>query len=122
MTVLIAVGYIGAPLALEYFARGESVVGLENYFCTSPGSIADLRKHPNFKLIRGSISSNSALDRVFAHGPFRTIHLLAAQPSASPSAASAEYTERTNLVGPRAGQEFAGRFEALLDATRSVLP
>jgi UDP-glucuronate 4-epimerase len=102
VTVLIAgVGYIGAPLALAYLARGESVVGLENFFCTSPRSIAELRRHPRFQLIRGSISSARTLGVVFAHGPYTTIHLLAAQPSASPLAASASYTERTNLIGAR---------------------
>ena len=102
VTVLIAgVGYIGAPLALEYLARGEAVVGLENFFCTSPRSIASLGKHPDVHLIRGSISSSTTLDRVFDLGPFRTIHLLAAQPSSSARAASASYTERTNLVGAR---------------------
>jgi nucleoside-diphosphate-sugar epimerase len=38
---------------------------------------------------------------VFAKGPFRIIHLLAAQASASPLAAKTSYTERTNLIGPR---------------------
>jgi nucleoside-diphosphate-sugar epimerase len=102
VTVLIAgVGYIGAPLALEYLARGEAVVGLDNFFSTSQASLATLRQHPGFTLIRGSIASEIALDRVFARGPFRIIHLLAAQASASPRAATASYTERTNLVGPR---------------------
>ncbi|HEX3247287.1 MAG TPA: NAD(P)-dependent oxidoreductase [Chloroflexota bacterium] len=102
MTVLIAgVGYIGAPLALACLARGESVVGLDNFFCTSPRSINELRRHPRFRLIRGSISSARTLDTVLAYGPYSTIHLLAAQPSANPRAASVSYTERTNLIGPR---------------------
>jgi nucleoside-diphosphate-sugar epimerase len=102
VTVLIAgVGYIGAPLALEYLARGESVVGLDNFFSTTPASLAALRRRPGFTFIRGSIASDIALDRVFGNGPFRIIHLLAAQASASPRAAKASYTERTNLVGPR---------------------
>jgi nucleoside-diphosphate-sugar epimerase len=99
--LIAGVGYIGAPLALEYLARGESVVGLDNFFCTSPAAIADLRRRAGFRFIRGSISSDTTLDRVFACGPFQTIHLLAAQSSASPRAASADYNERTNLVGPR---------------------
>jgi len=102
VTILIAgVGYIGAPLALEYLARGESVVGLENFFCTRRDALAALRKHPNFRLIRGSVSSEKALDATFAEGPFQAIHLLAAQPSSSPKAAPARYTEETNLIGAR---------------------
>lgn len=110
MTVLIAgVGYIGAPLALAYLARGERVVGLENYFCTSVQSLGRLRRHANFQLVRGSIASTRTLERTFTHGPFRVIHLLAAQPSASPTAASTAYTEKTNLIGARMLLDAAAR-------------
>ncbi|MFN0072561.1 MAG: NAD-dependent epimerase/dehydratase family protein [Chloroflexota bacterium] len=107
--LIAGVGYIGAPLARAYLSRGESVVGLDNFFCTSAAALAELRQQPAFQFIRGSISSERTLQRVFNLGPFETIHLLAAQPSASPVAASAAYTERTNLVGARMLLDFAHR-------------
>lgn len=102
MTVLIAgVGYLGASLAQWYLDQGTAVVGLENFYCTEPASLAFLRRQPGFHLVRGSVTSPVTLDRVFAQGPFEVVHLLAAQPSAGDAAAHPLYTERTNVTGAR---------------------
>jgi nucleoside-diphosphate-sugar epimerase len=108
MTVLITgLGYIGARLAEDLLAEGESVVALENFFSTPRSSLVGLTQRANLTLLQGSINRLETLRSAFARGPFRALVHLAAQPSAHPRAASARYTELTNLVGARLTLEAA---------------
>jgi nucleoside-diphosphate-sugar epimerase len=108
MTILITgLGYIGARLAEDLLVAGESVVALENFFCTSRSSLAGVLGRPGVTLIRGSINRPETLRRAVAGRQVRALVHLAAQPSAHPGAAPARYTELTNLVGARLTLEAA---------------
>ena len=116
MTILITgLGYIGARLAEDLLEQGESVVAVENFFCTPRPALTRLVQRPRMRLIRGSINRPETLRKAFALAPFRAVVHLAAQPSAHPDAASARYTEITNLVGARL------TFEAALEAGVEVV-
>ena len=101
MTVLVTgIGYMGAALATALLARGERVVGLDNRFSTDDAALATLVA-AGLVLVEGDVADPAAVEAAFAHGPFTTIYHFAAQASAHPDAASLDYTERTNLQGPR---------------------
>lgn len=106
MSVLITgLGYIGAQLAEALLASGERVVAIENFFSTPRQALAALRRHPSLTLIEGSISQPRVFRRAFTESGIRAVVHLAAQPSAHPQAASARYTELTNLGGARLALE-----------------
>jgi UDP-glucuronate 4-epimerase len=110
MAVLITgLGYIGIALATRLLERGERVVGLENGFSTVPDALRRLARQPGMRLVRGSVSSPRSIERAFADGDVTIVYHLAGQASAHPEAATAAYTERTNLVGPRLVYEAAAR-------------
>jgi nucleoside-diphosphate-sugar epimerase len=99
--LVTGVGYIGAQLVLDLLDDGETVVGLENVFSTPPGALEALLRHPRFCLVRGSVSDPAAVARAIEAARPSVVYHLAAQSSAHPQAASIQYTERSNLVGPR---------------------
>jgi len=103
MAVLVTgIGYIGARLVERLLDRGEEVIGLDNLFSTDRKALRKLARHPRFHLLRGSVANPKALEAAFAYGPrVETVYHLAAQASGHPEAASARYTETTNLLGPR---------------------
>lgn len=101
MGALVAgVGYMGTALAAALLARGERVVALDNRFSTDERVIGRLVA-AGLDFVLGDIAAPDEVAAAFARGPFETLYLFAAQASASPQAASVEYTERSNLVGPR---------------------
>ncbi len=101
MTVLVTgIGYMGAALAAALLGRGERVVGLDNRFSTDDAALATLVA-AGLVLVEGDVADPAAVEAAFAHGPFVTVYHFAAQASAHPDAAPADYTERTNLRGPR---------------------
>ena len=101
MTVLITgIGYMGAALAAALLGRGERVIGLDNRFSTDDAALAALVA-AGLVLVEGDVADPAVVEAAFAHGPFTTVYHFAAQASAHPDAAPAEYTERTNLRGPR---------------------
>ena len=106
--LVTGVGYIGARLALDLLEQGDEVVGLDNLFSTGPGDVAPLMAHPRFSLVRGSVADPRAVRTALDRAAPSVVYHLAGQPSADPSAATAQYTERSNLSGPR----------VLLDALR----
>lgn len=109
--LVLGVGYVGSALVQHLLARSERVVALDNLFSTDEQTIAMLGRPPSYQLIRGSVADPAALQEAFgvARGA-STVFLLAAQASASPEAASPEYTEETNLRGPRLVLEAMRRF------------
>ena len=101
MAALVAgLGYMGAALAEALLTRGERVVGLDNRFSTDKRVLARLIA-AGLVFVPGDIAAPAEVAAAFAHGPFDTLYLFAAQASANPQAASVEYTERSNLIGPR---------------------
>lgn len=107
--LITGIGYIGARLAEDLLEAGEEVVGVENFFSTDRRAVARLERHPGFHLIRGSMNSPNTLTRAFAARPIEVVYSLAAQASAHPQAASARYTEVTNLLSPRLLFDLAAR-------------
>jgi nucleoside-diphosphate-sugar epimerase len=117
VALVTGIGYIGAALAETLLADGQQVVGLENGFSTVARVVTKLARHPRFRLVRGSVNSARSIERAFgavgaadaAGGGVDVVYHLAAQASAHPDAASASYTETTNLVAPRLVYEAAAR-------------
>lgn len=109
--VVLGVGYIGSALVRRLLDRGEQVVALDNFFSTDASVVPALGRAPSYRLIRGSVVDPVALETAFrvASGP-SVVFNLAAQPSANPEAAPPEYTEETNLRGPRLVLEAMRRF------------
>lgn len=106
MTALvIGAGYIGSALTRLLLARGERVVTLDNCFSAEETTIAGLGQgYPAeaYSFFRGSISEPRDVRRAIsaANRP-SIVFCLAAQASARADAATPEYTEETNLRGPR---------------------
>jgi UDP-glucuronate decarboxylase len=102
-TVVFGVGYIGSALVQDLLFQGREVVGVDNFFSTDRRAIDGFAQSPTFQFVPGSVTDANALDRAFdlAGESVDTVYILAAQASADLEAASAEYTEETNLRGPR---------------------
>ncbi|HEX2513185.1 MAG TPA: NAD(P)-dependent oxidoreductase [Chloroflexota bacterium] len=103
-TLVLGLGYLGAALARDLLAGGEAVVGLDNGFATDWPAVEGLGAGlpGRFTPLQGDLRDTSALEEAFrAAAPVRSVFLLAAQASAHPQAAPPEYTEETNLRGPR---------------------
>lgn len=104
--LITGVGYIGSALLGRLLARGERVVGLENFYCTPRADIASLAEHDGFTLVEGDVANPADVDQAFSlasalDGAPLTVYHLAAQPSAGAAAQDPDYTERANLVGAR---------------------
>ena len=102
--LILGLGYLGAALAARLLARGDTVVGLDNGFATDWPALERLaaRADGRLRLIGGDVRDAAAVDGAFAAArPIEVVFLLAAQASAHPAAAPPEYTEETNLRGPR---------------------
>ncbi len=107
-TLIFGLGYIGAALASELRRSGRSVVGVDNGFATDWPALERLGDGPGgrFRLLRGDVRQAPDVTAAFlAAGTGEegvdAVYLLAAQASAHATAAPAEYTEETNLRGPR---------------------
>ena len=116
MTVLVlGAGYIGAALIASHLQSGDRVVAMDNGFATDWDAIERLMDGGPAKLVRGDIRDACSVASVISDAwPVRVVYLLAAQASANPDAATPEYTEETNLRGPRLV------LEAVRDAARAA--
>ncbi|MSQ43813.1 MAG: NAD(P)-dependent oxidoreductase [Chloroflexi bacterium] len=116
MTVLVlGAGYIGAALIASHLQSGDRVVAMDNGFATDWDAIGRLMDGNCATLVRGDIREAGSIASVISHAwPVRVVYLLAAQASANPDAATPEYTEETNLRGPRLV------LEAVRDAARAA--
>lgn len=115
MTVLVlGAGYIGAALIAAHLQSGDRVVAMDNGFSTDWDAVERLMERGSATLVRGDIRDAASVASVVARSwPFQVVYLLAAQASARPDAATPEYTEETNLRGPR------HVLEAVRDAARA---
>ena len=102
MAVLIlGVGYLGSALAGYLLGAGQEVVGFDNLRSTDRRAIEGLIRHGAFGLVEGDVADPEAVGRAFDAAEPETVFLLAAQSSPDDAAAPPEYTELTNLRGPR---------------------
>jgi nucleoside-diphosphate-sugar epimerase len=99
--LILGVGYLGSALAGHLLGVGQSVVGLDNMRSTDRKAIDGLTRHGAFELVEGDLCDGEALERAFDAADPDTVFLLAAQSSPDDSAVPPEYTELTNLRGPR---------------------
>ncbi len=101
-TVVFGIGYIGSRLIQELLFQGREVVALESFFASDRRAVDGFGQARGFRCIEGSIVDAAAVDEVLREADeIESVFLLAAQASAHPSAATAEYTEDVNLRGPR---------------------
>jgi UDP-glucuronate 4-epimerase len=106
MRILVtgAAGFIGSHLAERLVARGDEVVGFDNFDAFYPRDvkergIAALRKSPRFSLVEGDLRNVADLERAFATGKFDSVVHLAALAGVRPSLENpARYVE-VNLLG-----------------------
>lgn len=108
MTALVfGLGYIGAALVQRLWSAGETVVGLDSGFATDLGVLEQAagRYPQQFELVNGDIRQRHdvahGFERAQMRGPIRAVFHLAAQASGHAEAATAEFTEETNLRGAR---------------------
>ena len=102
-TIVFGIGYIGSALVQELLFQGREVIGFDNFFSTDQRAIDGFRQSPGFSFVEGSITDPTAVERALASADeaVDAVFILAAQSSAHSEAATAEYTEETNLRGPR---------------------
>jgi len=114
-SLIFGVGYLGSALARALAGQGRTVVGLDNAFSTDWSVLEQLAAQLGgaFQVLRGDVRHIADIERAFAAAaPVEVVYLLAAQASAHPAAAPAEYTEETNLRGARLVLEAALRHGA----------
>ena len=99
-----AAGFIGSHLCERLCARGDDVIGYDNFDTFYPRAekeknLARLRSEPRFSLVEGDIRDHHALERVFAEKhPEMVVHL-AALAGVRPSLAEPARYADVNVVG-----------------------
>ena len=97
--LVLGAGYLGAALADAALAEGDRVTLADNWYATERDQLAALERH-GARVETADIRTREDLRSLFARGPDR-VYLLAAQASRPISFSDPDYTEQTNLVGPR---------------------
>jgi UDP-glucuronate 4-epimerase len=105
MRVLVtgACGFIGSHVCEALLARGDEVVGVDNFNAfydpaIKEGHRALLEAHPRFSLVRGSILDASVRAQAFAVHPDVVVHL-AAWAGVRPSIEQPALYQRENIEG-----------------------
>jgi len=99
-----AAGFIGSHLCETLLARGDRVVGLDNFNdfydpAIKRSNLAGPLSHPGFALVEGDIRDGAAVARVFAeHAPTSVVHL-AAMAGVRPSLADPAHYHDVNCTG-----------------------
>ncbi len=100
-------GYIGAAVAELALEQGDRVTIADNWHATERSQLSGL-EHRGAGVETADIRDRRALRGLLSARPDR-VYLLAAQASRPLSFSDPEYTEQTNLVGPRlVAEEIAG--------------
>jgi UDP-glucuronate 4-epimerase len=106
MRILVtgAAGFIGSHLAERLCARGDDVVGFDNFdpFYARPEkqrNLAALAASPRFALVEGDLRSAADLERAFAAGRPDVVVHLAALAGVRPSLADPARYADVNLLG-----------------------
>src|SRR5499427_102208 len=105
MRILVtgAAGFIGSHLAERLVARGDDVVGFDNFDAFYPRAdkernLAGLRASPRFSLVEGDLRSAEDLQRAFGARPDAVVHL-AALAGVRPSLAEPARYAEVNVLG-----------------------
>jgi nucleoside-diphosphate-sugar epimerase len=105
--LVLGAGYLGAALADAALGEGDQVTLADNWYATERDQLAAL-EHRGARVESADIRQRDELRRVLADGHDR-VYLLAAQASRPLSFSDPDYTEQTNLVGPRlVAEEISG--------------
>lgn len=106
MRILVtgAAGFIGAALAERLLARGDEVVGLDNFNdyydpALKEARAARLDSRPSFRMERLDIADRDAMRKLFAATPFDAVVHLAAQAGVRYSLVNPQAYIDSNLVG-----------------------
>jgi UDP-glucuronate 4-epimerase len=106
MSVLVtgAAGFIGFSVARALLARGESVVGFDNFdpyydVALKEARADELAKHAGFRMVRGDVASDGAFAAVLADKAIDRVVHLAAQAGVRYSITNPDVYIRTNIVG-----------------------
>jgi nucleoside-diphosphate-sugar epimerase len=97
--LVLGAGYIGAALAELALSEGDEITLADNWYATDRGQLEHLERR-GARVETADIRDREDLSRLLASGPSR-VYLLAAQASRPLSFREPEYTEQTNLIGPR---------------------
>lgn len=99
-----AAGFIGSHVCDALLARGDSVVGVDNFDnAYDPDvkrrNVSSASLRPDYRLVFGDIREAALLDSVFARGPFDAIVHLAARAGVRPSIAQPALYDAVNVAG-----------------------
>lgn len=97
--LILGAGYVGAALADLALAEGNEVTLADNWQATEREQLAGLEQR-GARVDTADIRERTQMDRLLAEGASR-VYLLAAQASRPLAEVDPEYTETSNLVGPR---------------------
>jgi len=97
--LVLGAGYIGAALAELALAEGDEPTLADNWYATEHEQLAPLERR-GARVETADLRVREDLRRLLARRPDR-VYLLAAQASRPLSFSDPEYTEQTNLLGPR---------------------
>jgi UDP-glucuronate 4-epimerase len=97
-------GFIGMHAGQRLLARGDEVVGVDNFnayydVTLKRDRVAQLVKQPNFRLIEADLVNNSAIESALGHWRPDAILHLAAQPGVRYSIDHPHVYAQSNLVG-----------------------
>src|SRR5437016_10638801 len=106
MNVLVtgAAGFIGSSLAERLVARGDCVMGLDNFDETlyaapiKRGNLARLLDEPRFRLVEGDLLDEPLCERLVGERPEVIVHL-GALAGVRPSLAQPKRYQRVNIEG-----------------------
>lgn len=96
---MLGAGYIGAALAELALFEGDEVTLADNWHATDRGQLEQLERR-GARIETADVRDREDLARLLSTRPAR-VYLLAAQASRPLSLSDPEYTEQTNLIGPR---------------------
>lgn len=110
-----AAGLIGSHTAEKLLARGDCVVGLDNFNTyydpeLKEKNVATLRKNPAFELVRGDIRDERLVRQLFSRHAFSTVIHLAAMAGVRSSVDDPSYYFDVNVNGTIRLLEAAVRF------------
>jgi UDP-glucose 4-epimerase len=105
--LILGAGYVGAALGAAALQRGHEPTLADNWHATERAQLDELDAC-GARVETADIRHRDDLDRLLAGRPAR-VYLLAAQASRPLAEREPDYTEQTNLVGPRRVAEAVGR-------------
>jgi nucleoside-diphosphate-sugar epimerase len=97
--LILGAGYMGAALAEVALEQDHEVVLADNWYLTKRSRLSELERE-GARVETADVREPSDLERLLEQRPDR-VYLLAAQASRLVAASDPDYTESTNVTGPR---------------------